>query len=65
MKLLQRKNLGSRRLAGYLMAVVGFLMLFSNALGYLFDWNRESTPFLISGLVLVVTGMNLVRKTRA
>lgn len=65
MKLLERKKPGSRRVAGYLMAVVGFLMLLSNALGYLFGWNQEGTPFLIFGLVLVVTGMNLARKTPA
>ena len=61
MKLVDKSKLANRRVAGYFAAVVGFLMLVSNALGYLLDWPRDHTPFLIIGLVLVVTGINLAK----
>ena len=52
-------NLGRKRLAGRLMAAVGFLMILANALDYLFDWDGNFIPLLIIGLVLVVTGLSL------
>ena len=56
------KILGGKKAAGYMMAVVGLLMILVNALDYLLDWNGEYVALLIIGLVLVVTGMNLSRK---
>jgi len=53
---------GGKKLAGYVMAGVGFLMVLVNALAYVLGWNGEHTPLLIIGLVLGATGLNLTRK---
>ncbi|MFC1647947.1 hypothetical protein ACFL1B_00660 [Nanoarchaeota archaeon] len=45
------------------MAVAGFVLLLVNAANYLFHWEGNFTPIGIIGLVLVVTGMNLVKKS--
>jgi len=44
------------------MASIGILMILANALNYVLDWDRQMTPLMIIGLVLVVTGMNLSRR---
>ena len=48
--------------AGYVMAGIGLLMILANALNYVLGWDGEFMPLMIIGLVLVVTGMNLVKK---
>ena len=53
----------SRKTAGYVMAALGLLMILANALNYVLSWDGESTPLMIIGLVMVVTGMNLARKS--
>ena len=45
------------------MAALGLLMILANALNYVLSWDGESTPLMIIGLVMVVTGMNLARKS--
>ena len=57
-------NLGYRRLAGRLMATVGFLMIFANALDYLLGWDVKLVPLLIIGLVLIVTGLSLTTRRK-
>lgn len=52
-------NSGRKRLAGRLMATVGFLMVLANAFDYLLGWDGNLIPLLIIGLVLVATGLSL------
>jgi len=52
----------SKKIAGYVMASIGLLMILANALNYVLGWGGELVPLMIIGLVLVVTGMNLSRK---
>jgi len=58
---LEKQN--SRKSAGYVMAGIGLLMILTNALNYVFGWDGEFVPLMIIGLALVVTGMNLSRKS--
>ena len=52
-----------REISGYIMAVVGFVMILINALSYLLGWNLKSPAFTILGLVLIVIGAKTARKT--
>ena len=52
------------KIKGYFMAVIGFAMVVFNALNYLLDWDQESTPLMIIGIALTVTGMNMVRSSK-
>ena len=47
------------KIAGYLMAGAGFLMIVANALDYLLGWGANLMPLFIIGLGLVVAGMGL------
>jgi len=52
-----------REISGYIMAIVGFVMILINALSYLLGWNLKSPAFTILGLVLIVIGAKTARKT--
>ena len=52
-----------REISGYIMAVVGFVMILINVLSYLLGWNLKSPAFTILGLVLIVIGAKTARKT--
>lgn len=49
---------------GYIMAIIGFLLILYNALNYIFGWNAGSTPLSVIGIVFVVVGMGIVKKSR-
>jgi membrane protein implicated in regulation of membrane protease activity len=52
-----------RQISGYIMAVVGFVMILINALSYLLGWDLKSPAFTILGLVLIVTGARTAKKS--
>jgi membrane protein implicated in regulation of membrane protease activity len=52
-----------QEISGYIMAVVGFVMILINSLSYLFGWTWKSPAFTILGLVLIVIGAKTARKT--
>ena len=52
-----------REISGYIMAVVGFIMILMNALSYILGWDLKSPAFTILGLVLIVIGAKTARKT--
>ncbi|MBT4174110.1 hypothetical protein HOC80_04900 [archaeon] len=51
----------NKKIKGYIMAGVGFLMILVNALSYLLNWEGEFVPIFIIGLVFVAVGMSWVR----
>lgn len=51
-------------ISGYIMAIIGFLLILYNALNYIFGWNAGSTPLSVIGIVFVVVGMGIVKKSR-
>ncbi|NDL67806.1 hypothetical protein [Anaerotalea alkaliphila] len=51
-----------RKVQGYGMALIGFLFLLFNALGYLLGWESRNPAFTVMGLVFVVVGLKQVRK---
>jgi len=52
-----------REISGYIMAIVGFVMIMINAFSYLLGWTWKSPAFTILGLVLIVVGAKTARKT--
>jgi hypothetical protein len=60
--MINNTKLNSKKTSGYVMAGIGLLMLLANAFNYVLGWDGEFVPLMIIGLVLVVTGMNLVKK---
>jgi len=52
-----------QEITGYIMAIVGFVMILINALSYILGWNLKSPAFTILGLVLIVVGAKTARKT--
>ena len=50
--------------SGLIMAIVGFIMILINAIGYLFDFDITSPAMGIMGLVFVAVGMGMVRRTK-
>jgi uncharacterized membrane protein len=51
-------------LRGYLMAIIGFIMLLINAVGYIFGFDFKSGAFTIIGLVFVTIGLKLAREDK-
>jgi membrane protein implicated in regulation of membrane protease activity len=52
-----------REISGYIMAIVGFVMIMMNAFSYLLGWSWKSPAFTILGLVLIVIGAKTAKKT--
>ena len=58
------KNNKKSFISGYVMAIIGFLLILYNALNYIFGWNAGSTPLSVIGIVFVAVGMRIVKKSR-
>jgi len=56
--------MNKKQLNGYTMAIIGFLMIFVNALNYIFGWKIGSPILEILGLIFVIFGLNSVRKNK-
>jgi len=54
-----------KNISGYIMAVIGFLMLLTNAIGYVFNLDVKHPALTVMGLVFVVIGMKLFKKKQA
>ena len=52
-----------QEISGFIMAIVGFVMILINALSYILGWNLKSPAFTILGLVLIVIGAKTAKKT--
>jgi membrane protein implicated in regulation of membrane protease activity len=52
-----------RKVSGYIMAGVGFVMILINALSYLLGWDLKSPAFTILGLVLIVIGARTAHRS--
>lgn len=51
-----------KKIHGYIMAIVGFIMLLINAIGYIFHFDFKAPVITILGLIFVVVGMTITRK---
>jgi len=51
----------NKKIQGYLMAAIGFMLLLFNALSYLLDWESKNTAFTIIGLIFVAIGLKQAR----
>jgi hypothetical protein len=52
----------NQKISGYIMAIIGFLMLVVNAVGYIFNLDIKNPALTVMGIVFVVIGMGMVRK---
>jgi nucleoside recognition membrane protein YjiH len=46
----------------YIMLVVGFVLLFVNGVGYIFNLNLKNLVLVVIGIVFVVIGMKKIHK---
>ena len=53
--------MNKQRIMGYISVVVGFAMIISNAIGYIFDYEIKSPVFTVLGSVFVLIGMKRVK----
>jgi hypothetical protein len=53
----------SPRIAGYLMAVCGIILIFVTVLNYLLGWKWGIPPGVL-GIVFIAVGMSWVKKSR-
>jgi len=54
-----------QKVSGYVMAVIGFLMILINAAGYIFNLDIKSPSLTVMGLVFLVIGLSHVRKNES
>jgi hypothetical protein len=57
-------NSYNKKIRGYIMAGIGFVMILVNALDYIFGWNYISSAIGIIGLIFVAIGMKLSKQTK-
>jgi len=57
------KNMNKQKVSGYVMAVVGFVMLAINATSYIFGLDFRHPALTVMGLVFVTIGGGMIRKT--
>lgn len=55
--------MNKQKISGYIMAVIGLIILLVHAIGYIFHLGIKVSALTIMGLVFVVVGMNIVRKS--
>ncbi len=53
----------NKKIQGYIMAIIGFILLLFNALSYLLGWESRNSAFTVLGLVFVIIGMKKGRKS--
>jgi len=53
----------NKNISGYIMAIVGFVMLVITAIAYLFHLDFKAPVLSIMGIVFVVIGTGIVRKS--
>lgn len=47
---------------GYSLAVVGFILILINAVGYIFNLEFKSSVLVILGIVFLALGTNIIKK---
>lgn len=59
------KKINNKRISGYVMAILGFLMILYNAINYIFDLDMKNPAFIVMGIVFVVIGMGIVKNNKS
>ena len=62
--MIKSKEDKQQKISGYFMAIVGFIMLLINAIGYIFNLDIKHPALTVMGIVFVVIGMGRVRKDK-
>lgn len=61
---INKMNASKRKIAGYIIAVTGFLMILFSALNYVLGWDLQTTVFSAIGIVNTAIGTGLIKKSR-
>lgn len=56
-------NTSKRKIAGYIIAVIGFIMILFSALNYVLGLDLQTTAFSAIGIVNVAIGTGLIKKS--
>jgi len=51
------------KISGLIMTIIGFLIILTNAIGYVFNVGIKNPALVIMGLVFVVIGMKLSKNS--
>lgn len=54
----------NKKISGYIMAIIGFIMLLINAIGYIFNLDIKHPALTVMGIVFVIVGMGIVKKSK-
>jgi predicted membrane protein len=57
-----RAEVNKKKITGYIMAIIGIIIILYNAINYIFGWKLD-TPIGVIGIVLLAVGMGPVRKS--
>jgi len=52
----------NKKVQGLIMAIVGFIMILINAVGYIFNLEVKSSALTILGIIFVVIGMKMQKE---
>lgn len=56
-------SVGTKKVGGYVLTVIGFIMILLNAVNYILGLKLD-VPSAAIGIVLLAVGMGIVRKSR-
>ncbi|MCX6764702.1 MAG: hypothetical protein NTU58_03340 [Candidatus Nealsonbacteria bacterium] len=54
--------MSKNKISGYIMTIIGFAMILTNAIGYIFRLDIKSSAFGVMGIVFVLIGLKIARK---
>ncbi|HII94758.1 MAG TPA: hypothetical protein HA367_03345 [Candidatus Methanofastidiosum sp.] len=52
-----------KKVSGYIMAIIGFVLILVNAIGYILKTNSTPSVIFILGIIFLVIGMMSIRKS--
>jgi hypothetical protein len=52
-----------KKIAGYITAIIGFIMILYSALNYVLGWNIQANVFGAIGIICLAIGMGIVKKS--
>lgn len=53
-----------KKVLGYLIAIIGFILILISAINYIFSLNFQTTALFVIGIVFIIFGMGIVKKIK-
>ncbi|MBI5401815.1 MAG: hypothetical protein HY959_00295 [Ignavibacteriae bacterium] len=51
-----------KKAAGIIIFVIGFVMILTSALNYIFKWEMATTPYTAIGIINIAIGTGIIKK---